>query len=350
MALQITDEDLDAAIASGAMTAGAADNLRAFVERRRAAPAADEESFRLLTGFNDIFVSIALLMSLLALGWLAHQVVFGFAGGVVAAASWALAEFFTRVRRMALPSILLLFGFVGGVTLTATSLVTFQPVETYATARILAVGAAGAFAAYLHWRRFKVPVTIAAGVLTAGAAGAVAVRVLSHAFDAQLYFILAAGLATFALALAWDASDVSRRTRRSDVAFWLHLLAAPAIVHSAFSLLGLSSFSLFGVVAPDAPAAAGAWAALLALALYAALGLVALIVDRRALMVSSLAYLLFAMNSLFRATGALTISIALSALVVGVGLLLLSAFWATARRYVLRFTPVTWRTRLPPTP
>ena len=63
---------------------------------------------------------------------------------------------------------------------------------------------------------------------------------------------------------------------------------------------------------------------------------------------ASLAYLMYAMNGLFRASGALTISVALAALVVGVGLLFLSAFWATARRCVLRLTPTSWRTRLPP--
>ena len=36
----------------------------------------------------------------------------------------------------------------------------------------------------------------------------------------------AAGLAVIALAMRWDATDTLRQTRRSDVAFWLHLLAA----------------------------------------------------------------------------------------------------------------------------
>jgi hypothetical protein len=39
----------------------------------------------------------------------------GVAGILVAAAAWGLAEFFTRKRRMALPSIVLLLAFVGGV-------------------------------------------------------------------------------------------------------------------------------------------------------------------------------------------------------------------------------------------
>ena len=346
--MQFTDEDLEAAVAAGAMAPEVAEGFRAYVEGRRAAPSADEESFRLLTGFNDIFVSIAWVMSLVALGWLGLQFFGKGAGALVALASWGLAEFFTRVRRMALPSILLLFAFVGGVVATTIALMPQTLGDTQAVVRILGTGAIGAFAAFLHWRRFMVPVTVAAGALTIGGAVVLAVAAGANSATVALCTALAAGLLTFAFALAWDTSDRLRKTRRSDVAFWLHLIAAPAIVNPAFSLLGLSKLSLFGAFAGYATANAGAGSALAAFGLYAVLGVVALVVDRRALMVSSLAYLLVAMDSLFRATGALTLSIALSALVVGAGLLLLSAFWATARRGVLRLAPAAWRARLPP--
>ena len=73
----------------------------------------------------------------------------------------------------------------------------------------------------------------------------------------------------------------------------------------------------------------------------------ALLIDRRALMVSSLAYFLYAMSHLFRATGALSLSLALAALAVGSALLLLSAFWSPARRAALRLAPAGLRARLP---
>src|SRR5437588_323954 len=168
MGLQFSDEDVEAAVGAGVLTDEAAAGLRLFVERRHATPAADEESFRQLTGFNDSFVALA-----------------------------------------------------------------------------------------------------GAGVLT--------VATLVNGGDAYLYAVLCAGLITFALALAWDMSDPMRRTRRSDVAFWLHLLAAPAIVHPAFGLLGLARLSLFGAVTGIAPQA-GPGGAILAFAIYAALGGVALIV------------------------------------------------------------------------
>src|SRR5918993_4261752 len=115
-----SQQELDDAVASGALTAQAADALRAHVERQRSTAIPDEEQFRLLTGFNDIFVSIAAAILLFAVGWIGSRI--GVAMGLgmeheapsfvgplaVAVTAWALALFFTAKRRMALPSILLL--------------------------------------------------------------------------------------------------------------------------------------------------------------------------------------------------------------------------------------------------
>ncbi len=59
-----------------------------------------------------------------------------------------------------------------------------------------------------------------------------------------LGFILLLGIGMFLFAMWWDASDRARLTRRSDVAFWLHLLAAPMIAHPIFTLLGLNTGSV----------------------------------------------------------------------------------------------------------
>ncbi len=352
--MQFTDEDLDAAVAAGAMSAEAAAGFRVYVERRRVTPAADEESFRLLTGFSDIFVSIALILVLIAVYWLASRLVDHAGGVALAVVSWGLAEFFTRKRRMALPSILLMGAFVGGVLAATLSVLPLLPLQAVGVDRAVIWGAFGATAAFAHWLRFKVPVTVAAGALTIGAAAVAAIGAFTQSATVTRYAILVAGLLVFALALAWDASDPLRKTRRSDVAFWLHLLAAPAIVHPIFALLGLgggSWLSVFGLVFGAPPEAAAnphvVALTLVSAAIYAVLAVVALIVDRRALMVSGLLYLIYAMNAALQASGAPTVSFALAALVVGAGLLLLSAFWASARRGVLRFTPEAWRARLP---
>ena len=126
-----SQQDLDDAVASGVITIEAANALRAHIEAQRSTVIPDEEQFRLLTGFNDIFVSIAAAILLFAVGWIGQSI--GQSAGLildvngpsplaplaVAATAWPLAIFFTGKRRMALPSILLLLAFVGGVLATA---------------------------------------------------------------------------------------------------------------------------------------------------------------------------------------------------------------------------------------
>ena len=358
-----SESDLEAAIAGGALTADQAARFRNFIASDRQMPVVDEEHFRLLTGFNDIFVAIAAIILLVAVGWIGHYVgpqIDGegpspTSGILVAATAWGLAEFFTRQRRMALPSIILLLAFTGSVMTASTlglgMIIGPEMFEDNASALTLLVSAGAAIAVagtWLHWRRFRVPITVAAGT------GAVVALILaliasslvgdgqnmSDARGEEIMSILEAvglvlGIGTFLFAMRWDSSDPRRETRRSDVAFWLHLLAAPLIVHPIFSLLGLtegSASTLDGIAV---------------VLLYVILGLVALAIDRRALLVSALAYVLYALNSLFETYGAVELSIALTALIIGSALLLLSAFWTNARRAVVRPLPSGLQSRLP---
>jgi hypothetical protein len=139
----------------------------------------------------------------------------------------------------------------------------------------------------------------------------------------------------FLFAMWWDSSDRTRTTRRSDVAFWLHLLAAPMIAHPIFSLLGLNSGSV------------STGEALIVVGLYVLFGLTALAIDRRALLVSALAYVLYALTELFKQFGAVELNVALTALVIGSALLLLSAYWHQARRMIVKRLPATLQERLP---
>src|SRR5215208_2464164 len=102
-----SQNDLDEAVASDAVSVEQANALRAFVDQQRETPAVDEEQFRLITGFNDIFVSIAAAILLFAVGFIGQNI--GESLGLmieadgpspiaplfVAATSWGLALFFT---------------------------------------------------------------------------------------------------------------------------------------------------------------------------------------------------------------------------------------------------------------
>ena len=250
---------------------------------------------------------------------------------------------------MALPSIVLLLAFVGAV-LTTTGFLFVEiigPDRVNDNNQLLAatVGAVSAAvagtAAWLHWRRFHVPITVAAGAAAvAGLFLAIVVGVVQPATaeaakNLILGFVLLLGIGVFLFAMWWDASDRARVTRRSDVAFWLHLLAAPMIAHPIFTLMGLNS------------GAVGTGEALVVVGLYVLFGLTALAIDRRALLVSALAYVLYALTELFKQFGAVELNVALTALVIGSALLLLSAYWHQARRLIVTRLPSNLQERLP---
>ncbi|RPF70888.1 hypothetical protein [Aurantiacibacter spongiae] len=339
-----SEQDLHDAVAAGVITEEAATALRTHVARMRRMPTTDEENFRLVNSFNDIFVTIAAVLLVVAMAGIGNAVAPGVAGVLVAMAAWMMSEFFTRRRRMALPSIVLLLAFVGGVVAVPVEIMVSGAdnlSEQAMTAVISGSFVAGAVAAWLHWRRFMVPITLAA--LCATTAGAV-ITLIVAAFDLTesepetvvLPLVFIAGLIVFAIAMRWDTSDRARATRRSDVAFWLHLLAAPMIAHPLFHGLGITDGATVGL-----------GGILAVLAVYVGFGFVALAVDRRALLVSALAYVLFALASLFDTYGMVELSVALTALVIGSALLTLSAFWAGIRASVVRKLPVALRDRLP---
>ena len=345
-----SESDLQAAVDAKVLTPEAATAFRSHVASVRSAPAADEESFRLITGFNDIFVSIAAVILLVAVGWIGASIHPALGGAFVAGSAWFLAEYFTRQRRMALPSIVLVLAFSAGVCATMIGFLVKHGEaifgnrldETTGAVLVGAIAAVTAAATWLHWKRFMVPITVAAGT-AALAATAVAIVLAIAGVDSPdgtlpMILVLIAGLGVFTLAMWWDRSDRVRQTRRSDVAFWLHLLAAPMIVHPIFHLLGVTRGDDIGSAA-----------AMLVLAIYIAFGLLALAIDRRALLVSALAYVLFAMTQLFRTFGAVELNVALTAFVIGSALLLLSAFWQNARAAVVGLLPEDVANQLPAT-
>ena len=354
-----SQNDLDEAVAAGALSAEAAAALRNFVDSQRASPAVDEENFRLITGFNDIFVVDRQPRSCCS-PWAGSASAIGQRTGLVVDHRRALAAGAAGGRRDQLGAWRCSSPPSAAWRCRRSCCCWRSSAAVFATAgfdlgrghrtgrrsRIIpqlggslgAVSAAiAAAAAWLHWRRFRVPITVAAG---AAAVAGIAVACSSrrsatgrrHAQNLILGFVLLLGIGVFLFAMWWDGSDRARVTRRSDVAFWLHLLAAPMIVHPVFTLLGLN----------DGTATIGE--GLVVILLYVVLGITALAIDRRALLVSALAYVLYALTELFKQFGAVELNVALTALVIGSALLMLSAFWHQARAaVVVRHCPAALR-------
>jgi len=197
-------------------------------------------------------------------------------------------------------------------------------------------GIATIAATALHYRRFRIPITFAAGV--AALVASVLALVIAVAPDFAERFLrpvlLVCGIAVFALAMRFDLSDPQRRTRRTDIAFWLHMLAAPLVVHPLIS----------GLVASGNLNAA---TSLGVLAIFLGLAAVAVLVDRRAILVSGLSYAGIAFGSLVRQIGLGESVVPLTLLVLGALVLLLSAGWHALRRRLFALLPAALVQRLP---
>lgn len=300
----------------------------------------DDERFRLIGGFNDVFVAIGVGLLAGALLGLSRVVGFGDAFSAVALiAAWGLSEIFARRMRLALPSILLAAMFCASASLLVAQLAADRGLPSILYGGWVLAALAFSGAALLHHWRFRVPINMA--LMAGGAIGAVLalVSALAPAL-AQDYLnpILAlCGLSVFALALRLDMRDPRRLTRRSDAAFWLHLLAAGLIVHPVFR----------GMVSAAGSFTTGT--SLVVLGIFVVLGIIALVIDRRALLVSALSYAGIAVAYLISQSVSGDLSLPLALLGLAVLVLALSAGWRMLRRLLLPALPLgRWRERLPP--
>ncbi len=353
----IANETLAKGVERGIITADQAERLRAL-EHAGVPPespaTADDEQLRFIGGFSDIFVTIGLAMFLAAIGF--YGTLAGGPWGIgawIAIAAWLLAEFFTRIRRMALPSIVLLIVFSVAV-FSVAALVSethgdasadvhlrnaggWFGLSGFAPTTVSVAGFVTVLATALHYWRFRVPITVAAGccALTCTILGLVSGLTPQLPPVAYNVVAFACGLAVFALAMRFDIADPERVTRRTDIAFWLHLLASPLIVHSLIKGMVTDAAKL-------SPATAVA-----IMAVFLALSFVAVLIDRRALLVSGLAYAGLAFWTLASQVGISGMTTPLTLLVLGAFVLLLSAGWRPLRAGVLGLMPPALTRRLP---
>jgi hypothetical protein len=371
------DTDLDAAVADGTITAAQAAALRELAQRRarqRAAALGHEERFRFLRGFNDVFFAIGVVLFVAGLLFFTPR---GASGYLIAAAVvWLLAEILVGRLRLTLPGILLAIAFVAlmfaasvrmpaeswlgaSIELRApTALSVLQGLQYYPggpvffAARALVPAAA---AAAFYWR-FKLPFALLplAASLTVAALGVASFLLPNATGLADAVVFLLCGLAVFAAAMAFDASDRERLTRRADCAFWLHLLAAPMIVRSAMLLLVAPLAGAIGAGGEPLRRNMNAEMALAVILIVAVLALVAILIDRRALLVAGLTYLGAAIGFALTGAGGTggdgAFVVAATLVILGAFVLTLGAGWVPLRRLLLAALSPAIANRLPPVP
>lgn len=346
----ITPEDLRLAVNRGLISDEQADGLMAIADTRRPPEAepglgpalgAREEPLLLYRGFNEIFIVVGLiilfggwmvlLFEKVAESWFSPSASLG-AQGLTLLVLLAAQQYFTRRRRMMAPSILL-----GGLTALSLALLG-QTLGAVLSLSLLQGGYLSAAAAglgmALHWRWFRLPfdmVLIALAALRAlqlwfAPSNLHPLEVLLPGGALPVAASVGFGVLAFTLAMAFDLSDPERRTPRSQAGFWLHVVAAMAIV-------GPLAQRLIGE---------GREAQWLLLGLLALLALVALVIDRRSFLVSGAAY---AAWLIFDMTGGSLLTV----LGLGAALVLLGTQWDMLRALLLRALPnFPGKHRLPP--
>lgn len=368
--------DIRAAVEAGAISREGAERFEAFLRARNDPDRMlDPENLRFLSNFNDVFLTIGLLVLMAGLSFMsaislanllglpgADPVTVeegaAFAGRLklavllaplpVIAGAWLLAEYFCGRRRLLLPSMALSAAIVGATSLSAAGLASlfiseyalvsaidrggFNPFDFLSGMTYAGFGAA-VIASGAIFLRFRLPFSL---FLMAGAIAGLFYTALLQAGGAAGVSLMAAGavtlgvgVGTFIAAIVFDARDATRTTRNADHAFWLHMAAAPQIIIGVRAMVLASGFD----------EASSAYAAVM-LAVLALFGLLSLALNRRALIVSGLVTFAAALFVLVSNSGWSGLnSLMLTALIVGASIVLLGGGWRTARRLVLKGLP-----------
>lgn len=272
-----------------------------------------DEQPRFVRSFGDIFVSIGLVLLAIATGILdldARALLVPLGGFIL------LAEWLVRRKRLALPGVVLLFCLLYiDFRLFMASFGLLGADEPGEVAWVLAT-LLSSFS-ILYYLRYRIPFAWLGIVAPPLGLAAWHLDALNH----PVWFVVG-GLLVFALAMSFDARDTERNTRYSDCGFWLHLLAAPMITHG--SLFYVADYASTHQVVLNG---------VMTLLFFTVFSLVALFVDRRALLVASVSYVIWGLIYLIRSSDlSADLSSALSLIIVGLLIVMLGAGWYTLRR------------------
>lgn len=308
----------------------------------------DTEAPRLIRGFHDILITCGLVIAFLGVAALvgALGVLFG---------SWVLAEILVKRQRLALPAVVLTLSYLAGIGSFVFPLLhdQFQGF-TFETTMMLGIGSISLILFPFYWR-FRVPIALSMMVTCCVFfVMAMMLLVISHILNINDIFetapflfnlvLLAGAIAIFISAMGFDQQDLTRTKRWSDVAFWLHLIAAPMLLFGLVTLLVGDRSTIFWWV--DSPTMSESAIVLVVVLLMVLIGIV---IDRRAFVTSGLLSLIAAVGALFdqlELEWGDTTSIAL--LAVGLFVLTFGVGWNYLRRAILSLLPGWINQNVPP--
>ena len=351
-AAKLSTDDIGSAVQAGIVTEAQAATLISHAQARlgyRSAMMADDEPFEFFKGFAEIFVTIGL--GLLTGGVVGLTMLFGtvtWGAGLGLMLCLALARYYTLVRRMSLPSITLAIGtalccsvFFGSFLVTD---------QTRDETPFLIVSAIGMVTMLAYFHVFKLPFAMFVfGLFCMVFVYGVAIDGIEWfdlASDAPAAFFdlgqrssaavasLGFGLAMMVAGLWFDMKDPHRISRHSVTGFWLHILAAPALVNTcAMSLYNLGDTRGYALTA----------------LLMCCVTLFALIIDRRSFLTAGLFY--FAAVIIWAATASFGDELGgfMVVAIIGGFFTTVGTWWVQIRAALMRTIPdFPGKSRLPP--
>ena len=315
----ISRELLEAAVDRNIIQQNQVEPLLDFIRQRQsgtdesAEPNSHDEPLRFVRGFGDVFISLGIILLVIAInmlslsGYLYFLPVVGFV---------IMAEWLVRVRRLSLPGIAILISILYFVN----KAIDFD--HENATVFGLAILSLTSLFFYL---RYKMPFS-----LLPVAAGVVAIAVVQIGTELIEYPLIFSGLGliVFVVAMGFDIRDTERKTHLSDSAFWLHLLAAPLIIH------GLMISVLFS----QQQWLADMGHAVFIVLFFIGILLIALLLDRRAMLVATQLYMAYAVTQLLQGQLGSTQNIIIYVLLIlGFAIIFFGTYWYKTRRLLYGF-------------
>jgi len=284
--------------------------LYQFIKNEKLIKANTEEPLKFIRSFGDVFIALGIILLVVSINMTSLT---GLYFLIPAAGFIIIAEWLVRIRRLALPGIVILLSILffinkafafdsGDATTFGLGIITLSSL--------------------LFYLRYKMPFS-----LLPLAASLVAITIIQIGMDVldNPAIFVALGLITFCIAMWFDSRDTGRESHLSDSAFWLHLLAAPLIVHGAMLSLITSDNQLIHSFSND----------VLMLLFFSVFFLTALFVDRRAMLVSTQLYAIYALTQLLQSDIIDSQNVMIYVLMaLGLFVIFFGTYWYKTRRVI----------------
>jgi len=276
-----------------------------------------EEPLKFIRSFGDVFITLGVVLLVIAINMTDLS---GYYYLLPAAGFIVVSEWLVRVRKLALPGIAILLAILYFVN----KAIAFDH-ENASTMGIAILS----LTSLLYYLRYRMPFS-----LLPLAAGIVAIIIIQIGLDVLENPIIFVGLGSvvFIIAMFFDSKDTTRVSHLSDSAFWLHLLAAPLIVHGA----------MVSMLVSEQPWIQSMNKEMLMVIFFTGFFLLALLVDRRALLISTQLYAIYALTQLLQNQLSSGQNIVMYVM-MGLGLFVIffGTYWYLARRMIWGFLATT---------